>query len=258
MVLSRLPRPSDGCLAGAPCWPLPWPAPFPVAPRGIGAGWEAGLVTKGREWTGRWSSPEPPFGLPSAECPRDTEPAEGGSVRERRASPAFQSRPIARTRRGGSTRVRAGIGRPGASCTLPSVPVPAWSLDRGRVLCSEPAPGAGVRAGELPRRPGCSSGDRVSWGGSCSNRGAGATPPTPLVSGAPSLWLLAPGLLCVGAEAPVSHPACSGFLGLLASMSLSVKWAQGSLQGGQRCQRQLVGGTEPGVFCWLSASCSHP
>lgn len=166
-------------------------------------------------------------------------------MREGRASPAFQSRPIAQSCGGGSTRVRAGIGRLGASCTLPSVPVPAWSLDRGRVLCSEPAPGAGVRAGELPRRPGCSSGDRVSWGGSCSNRGTGAAPPTPLVSGAPSLWLLAPELLCVGAGAPASHPACSGFLGLLASMSLSVKWAQGSLQGGWRCQRQLVGGAWP-------------
>lgn len=46
-----------------------------------------------------------------------------------------------------------------------------------------------------------------------------------------------PSVLELGPGAPDSRPACSGFLGLLASVSSSVKWAQRSFTERSECRR---------------------
>ena len=89
-------------------------------------------------------------------------------------------------------------------------------------------------------RPGAESAE----GAPSSSQGlfSGAHPPrlpcTPApVQGPLHVQPWSPSVLELGPGAPDSRPACSGFLGLLASVSSSVKWAQRSFAERSECQR---------------------
>lgn len=151
----------------------------------------------------------------------------------------------------------------GGGCPLPSVPLPALSPGRRRVLWSESVPGAGLRVAEEPRRPGCSVGDGASWRGSCSSQGLRPVPPTPLVWGAPSSSLLALELLCVriGAWSP-SFISC--LFRTLRLLGLSVLLSK----MGSVLPRRVVGsvgdsGLEGAPTCWeggagVTSGTAHP
>ena len=160
----------------------------------------------------------------------------------------------------------------GGGCPLPSAQhclwagggcCPALSLGRGRVLWSESVPGAGLRVGEEPRRPGCSVGDGASWGGSCSSQGLRPVPPTPLVWGAPSSSLLALELLCVGIG--IRSPSFTSYLFWTPwPLGLSVLLSK----MGSVLPRRVVGsvgdsGLEGAPTCWeggarVTSGTAHP